>query len=55
MIKGMKVEDALQIKNSDIAGYLNGLSAYDSLTVADLQAAAENYLTDMVIVEVVVN
>jgi predicted Zn-dependent peptidase len=39
----------------DIAGYLNGLSAYDSLTLADLQAAAGKYLDNMKMVEVVVD
>jgi zinc protease len=39
----------------DIAGYLNGLTAYDALTLADLQAAAGKYLDGMVIVEVVVD
>jgi len=36
----------------DIAGYLNGLTAYDDLTLADLQAAAGKYLDGMVMVEV---
>ena len=39
----------------DIAGYLNGLTAYDGLTLADLQAAAAKYLEEMVLVEVVVD
>jgi predicted Zn-dependent peptidase len=39
----------------DIAGYLNGLTAYDGLTLADLQAAAGKYLDDLVMVEVVVD
>jgi zinc protease len=41
--------------DGDIAGYLNGLTAYDNLTLVDLQAAARKYLADMVMVEVVVN
>jgi predicted Zn-dependent peptidase len=41
--------------DGDIAGYLNGLTAYDDLTLADLQAAAGRYLDDMVMVEVVVD
>ncbi len=39
----------------DIAGYLNGLTVYDDLTLADLQAAAGKYLDGMVMVEVVVD
>jgi len=39
----------------DIAGYLDGLAAYDNLTLADLQAAAGKYLDGMVMVEVVVD
>ncbi len=39
----------------DIPGYLNGLTAYDDLTLNDLQAAAAKYLKEMVLVEVVVD
>jgi len=39
----------------DIAGYLNGMSAYDDLTLADLQTAADKYLKPMVMIEVVVD
>lgn len=41
--------------DGDIAGYLNGLSEYDDLTLADLQTAAVKYLPNMVMVEVVVD
>ena len=39
----------------DIARYLNGLTIYDNLQLSDLQAAARKYLTDMTLVEVVVD
>jgi predicted Zn-dependent peptidase len=39
----------------DIGGYLNGLKAYEELTLADLQAAATKYLSNMIMVEVVVD
>jgi len=39
---------------NDIAGYLEALTRYDALTVADLQSA-DAYLRDMVLVQVVVD
>jgi zinc protease len=39
----------------DLAGYLNGLTVYDSLELSDLQAAAQKYLADLTLVEVVVD
>ena len=39
----------------DIPGYLNGLTAYDGLTLNDLQAAAAKYLKEMILIEVVVD
>ncbi len=41
--------------DNDIAGYLNGLSAYDDLQLSDLQRVAATYLKDSPLVEVVVN
>ena len=41
--------------DNDLAGYLGALSAYDSLTLADLQRVAATYLRTMPLVEVVVN
>ena len=41
--------------DGDLAGYLNMLTAYDGLTLADLQAAAKKYLAGLVMVEVVVD
>jgi zinc protease len=41
--------------DDDLAGYLDGLTAYDDLTLADLQAAADKYLADLTLVEVVVD
>jgi zinc protease len=39
----------------DLAGYLNGLHAYDELTLADLQRVATQYLKAMPLVEVKVD
>jgi predicted Zn-dependent peptidase len=39
----------------DLAGYLNGLQAYDSVTLADLQRVAPRYLKAMPLVEVTVD
>jgi zinc protease len=39
----------------DLSGYLGALTAYDSLTLADLQAATAKYLKNMSVVEVVVD
>ncbi|MCB1182612.1 insulinase family protein [bacterium] len=41
--------------DGDIAGYLNGLTAYDDLTLSDLQRVAGKYLATMPLVEVIVN
>jgi len=41
--------------DNDIAGYLNGLTAYDSLQLSDLQRVAGQYLKTLPLVEVVVN
>ena len=40
--------------DDDIPGYLEGMTQYDALTLADLQAA-HAYLADMVLVEIVVD
>jgi predicted Zn-dependent peptidase len=41
--------------DGDLAGYLNGLSAYDGLQLGDLQRVAASYLQGLPLVEVVVN
>ena len=39
----------------DVGRYLNGLTAYDELTLADLQSASAKYLSNMIMIEVVVD
>ena len=41
--------------DNDISGYLEALTAYDGLTVGDLQTAAARYLDNLPLVEVVVD
>lgn len=41
--------------DGDLAGYLQGLAAYDHVTLADLRAAADRYLNGRPLVEVVVD